>query len=348
VSFLLYGANGYTGRLIAREAAQRGLGFTLAGRNAPEIEALAAELRVPHQVVALDHLAGLDRALEGHGAVLHCAGPFGRTSAPMADACLRRGVHYLDITGEIAVFESLAARDSDARARGVVLLPGVGFDVVPTDCLALHLKQRLPDATHLWLAFQTRGGISRGTALTSLEGAGGGGRVRRDGRLTTVPPAWKTRMVDFGKGPRLTVTIPWGDVATSWYSTGIPNVEVYVAAHPAAVRSLRLSRWLAPLLALPPVKALLVRGVRRREPGPSDQARATGFSVVVGEVRNDGGQTARARFTGPEAYTLTMHSALNAVTRVLDGGVGAGFQTPAKAFGPNFALEIAGTSREEL
>lgn len=348
MSFLLYGANGYTGRLIAREAVARGLKPTLAGRNRAEIEALAAELGLPHAVTGLEDLAALERTLEGHRAVLHCAGPFSHTSAPMAEACLRRQAHYLDITGEIAVIEALALRDRMARSRGVVLLPGVGFDVVPTDCLALHLKRRLPSATHLVLAFQARGGMSRGTALTTAERAGQPGLVRRDGRLAPVPPGWKTRMVDFGKGPRLTVTIPWGDIATSWYSTGIPNVEVYIAAQPALVRSLRLSRWVRPLLALPPITALARASIRRRGAGPSDEARAGGSTVVVGEVSDPEGHVARAILRGPDGYTFTMHSALCAMERVLAEPPEAGFQTPARAFGPDFALEVPGTHREDL
>lgn len=348
MTFLLYGANGYTGRLIAREARRRGLVFTVAGRNREEVAALGAELSVPHRLGGLERPDDVDRLLEAHAAVLHCAGPFARTSEAMASACLRRGVHYLDITGEIAVFEALAARDAEARQRGIVLLPGVGFDVVPTDCLALHLKRRLPDATQLWLAFATRGGVSRGTALTTLDRVGQGGLIRRDGRIVPVPPGWKTRLVDFGKGPRLCVTIPWGDVATSWYSTRIPNIEVYLAAPPSLVRSLRWSRWFGPMMRIAPIKALLAAAIRRRAPGPSDQARATGSTVVVGEVQSPGGQTIRARFTGPEGYTFTALAAVNAMVRVLRGEAEPGFQTPARAFGPDFSLEIPGTRREDL
>ena len=348
MAFLLYGANGYTGRLIAREAKRRGLEFTAAGRNREEIAALGAELSIPQRVGGLELPDKVDRLLEGHDAVLHCAGPFSRTFDAMASACLRRRVHYLDITGEIAVFEALAAHDAEARQAGIVLLPGVGFDVVPTDCLALYLKRRLPDAWQLWLAFATRGGMSRGTALTTLDRVGQGGLIRRDGRIVSVPPGWKTRLVDFGNGARLCVTIPWGDVATSWYSTGIPNVEVYLAAPPSLVRSLRWSRWFGPLMRIPPIKAVLAAGIRRRGPGPSDQARASGSTVVVGEVQSPGGQTIRARFTGPEGYTFTALAAVNAMVRVLRGEAEPGFQTPARAFGPDFSLEVPGTRREDL
>ena len=348
MSFLLYGANGYTGRLIAREARARGLRPTLAGRNAREIQPLAAELGMDHRIASLDDRAGLDAAIAGHGAVIHAAGPFGRTSAPMVEACLRQGVHYLDITGEIGVFESLAARDEAAKAKGITVLPGVGFDVVPTDCLALHLKQRLPSATSLVLAFQARGGLSRGTALTTLERLGEPGMVRKGGKLTPVPLGYRTRHVDFGQGPRLAVTIPWGDVATAWYSTGIPDVEVYLSVPPAAVRSLRFTRRLAPILRLGPVKAIIGWSIRNRAPGPTDAARAAGSTTVMGLVEDGEGRKAVARWKGPEGYTLTAHAALNAVTRVLAGGIATGFQTPSRAFGADFSLVVPGTSREDL
>src|SRR5581483_8285688 len=154
--------------------------------------------------------------LDGTKLVLHCAGPFSRTSAPMVDACLRRGVHYLDITGEVDVFEACAARSDEARARNVMIMPGVGFDVVPTDCLAAHLKRSLPTATTLTLGFQSLAKLSRGTATTMVEHVADGGLVRKDGVLTNVPAAHKTRTIDFGRGPAKAICIPWGDVSTAW------------------------------------------------------------------------------------------------------------------------------------
>jgi short subunit dehydrogenase-like uncharacterized protein len=221
-SFLLYGAYGYTGSLIARIAITQGLRPVLAGRKAAPVADLARDLGLEHRVFDLDDAAAVDQGLRGMLAVLHCAGPFNRTSKPMADACLRTAVHYLDITGEVSVFEALAARNAEAKAAGVMLLPGVGFDVVPTDCLAAQLKQRLPSATRLTLAITSLGRVSRGTATTVVENAGGGGLVRKGGVLTPVPAAWKTRSIGFGEGPVKAITIPWGDVSTAYYSTGIP------------------------------------------------------------------------------------------------------------------------------
>jgi short subunit dehydrogenase-like uncharacterized protein len=346
--YLIYGANGYTGDLIARAAAARGQKPILAGRSEAAVARLAGELGLEHRAFSLDDPRAVDAGLEGVPAVLHCAGPFAHTFRGMAEGCLRRRVHYLDVTGEIPVFESLAARDAEARAAGVVLLPGAGFDVVPSDCLAAHLKRRLPSATRLVLAFRSSGALSRGTATTMVENLHRGGVIRRDGRLTPVPPGWKTREVDFGQGPRLTIGIPWGDVSTAYHSTGIPNIEVYTAMPRARRMVLKASRFLRPLLAAGPVQSFLKRRIRSGPAGPSPEARARARTWFWGEARDDDGRRAAARQSGPEGYTFTVLTALAALEKVLSGQAAPGFQTPAKAFGPDFVLEIPGVARDDL
>jgi short subunit dehydrogenase-like uncharacterized protein len=346
---LIYGAYGYSGRLVVREALDAGLRPVLAGRDARPLTEMAQRHGLAWRAVSLDDPAALDAALDGLRVVLHCAGPFVHTSRPMADACLRARVHYLDITGEIPVFEAIAARDGEARERGIVLLPGTGFDVVPSDCLAAHLARRLPGADRLALAFRSSGSISRGTAATMAENAGAGGAVRRDGRIVPVPAAWRTRRIDFGNGgPSLAVTIPWGDVSTAWHSTGIPNIEVYVAVTPALRRALVVSRWLGSLLSSGPVRRWLVRRARARPPGPGEARRARGESRFWGEVRDPGGRTASARMVTPDGYTLTARTAVASALRVLAGDVAPGFQTPSRAFGADFILEQRDVRREDL
>jgi short subunit dehydrogenase-like uncharacterized protein len=346
--FLLYGSYGYTGRLIAGEALRRGLRPLLAGRNAEAVAAQAAELGLDHRAFDLEDGAALEAALAAVPAVAHAAGPFSRTAAPMASACLRTRTHYLDITGEIEVFEALAGRDAEARAAGVMLLPGAGFDVAPTDCLAAHLKRRLPGATHLSLAFTAlRGGISRGTATTMVENIDRGGVVRRDGRLTPVPAAWRTRRVDFGRGEVTVTTIPWGDVSTAFHTTGIPNVEVYTRVPRAARRAMVAGRHLGWLLGSAPVKALLKRWVRRGPAGPSEEERERGESRIWGEARDAEGRRAVSRLRTPEGYTLTAMTTVALLERVLGGGAPAGFQTPAGAYGPDWILALEGVERED-
>ena len=347
MSLLIYGANGYTGRLIVPVAIARGLRPILAGRDAAAVNALAVEHGLESRAASLDDAVALDAALHGVTVVLHCAGPFSRTSRPMVDACLRAGAHYLDITGEVDVFEACAARDSEARARGIMLLPGTGFDVVPSDCLAAHLARRMPGAVSLALGFRTLGGLSRGTALTMAEGMGKPGVIRREGRLTPVPPGYHTRTIDFGDGPRLAVTIPWGDVSTAFHSTGIRNVRVYMSIHPKQLRSLRIARWFGWLLRTPWMQEKMAARVKAGAAGPSASARARGASLLWGEATDAAGHTIVSRLRGPEGYTLTADTAVRCAMRALAGDAPRGFQTPSRAYGADFVLEVEGATRED-
>lgn len=347
MSWLVYGANGYTGQLIAREARARGLAPILAGRNAEAVKALAQELGFEHRAFGLG-AEELRRGLEGVSLVLHCAGPFSATCAPMLEACLAQRVHYLDITGEIDVFAHCHAQDARARQASIVVLPGAGFDVVPTDCTAALLKQDLPDATHLVLAFDAGGGLSPGTAKTSVEGLGNGGRVRIDGVLTRVPLGYRSRT--FERPPtdlapasqRTAVTIPWGDVYTSYVSTGIPNVEVYTTVPPSSIARLRRLRWFGPLLRTRMVQALLKSRVEKSIRGPSDSKRAGSESIVWGEVRNASGQQRARRLRVPNGYDLTVTASLGIVERLLHTSPPGGYYTPSKLMGAQYVLSLPG------
>ena len=343
---LIYGATGYTGRLVAQHAVEAGLQPILAGRNRAAVEALAQALGVEHRCFALDDAGALNAGLRGMGVVLHCAGPFSQTSRPMADACLRAGVHYLDITGEIEVMEALAARADEARSAGVMLMPGCGFDVVPSDCLALHLHERLPSATHLMLGIRGTGPLSHGTATTMVEHRARGGVIRRNGKLVQVPTAWRARRIDFGDGQqRMTMTIPWGDIATVYRTTGIPNIEVYAAVSPALRYLALASRLAAPLLASAFVKKQMKQRIDARPAGPDDRELNHGASYVWGRVEDAQGASAEARLRLPNGYLLTAVTALLVLRRVLAGDFTPGFQTPARQYGADFILEVAGTTR---
>jgi short subunit dehydrogenase-like uncharacterized protein len=345
-NFLIYGANGYTGELITRFAAERGLNPILAGRNAAKIEALAKRYGLEFRVFNLNDAAGLYSALLEVEFVLHCAGPFSLTSELMVEACLRSKRHYLDITGEIAVFEAMAARDSLAKEAGVMVMPGVGFDVVPSDCLARHLKNRLPSATNLTLAFYGLGRISHGTQATMTMNVGKGGAIRKDGEIVNVPAAWKTRQIDFGEVEKLGVTIPWGDVSTAFYSTGIPNIEVYTVVPEQQLKLLKLSRYFGWLLAIKPLQNILQKQIPVG--GPSDEERAAGKTYLWGEASDEAGNKVEARQQSVEGYTLTALTALKIAEKILAGNFCTGFQTPAKCYGADLILEIEGVVREDV
>jgi short subunit dehydrogenase-like uncharacterized protein len=381
--FLLYGANGFVGREIARMAADRGLKPVLADFNAGQVQALAAELRLPCRVFGFDDPAAVDDALKSVAAVLHCAGPYFITSKPMVEGCLRTGAHYLDLTGDIPDLEALARRDAEAKNRKVMLLPGAGFDVVPTDCLALHLKRRLPSATHLALAWKSRGpvrGLPPGTADTILEAVRRGSgvqvrrhallesilgtaprfvvdttevQVRRNGQLESVPPG-KWRMIDFGDGPVKAIRSTWGDVFTAFYSTGIPNIEDYAPLPKQFAQLLQVLGLVRPLLGFAPVRNF----VRSKIPtGSTAEERAKTRTAVWGETRthvwgeveDEEGNKAVSRLHGPEAGVIwTALAALAAIERVMAGDALPGFQTPAMAYGADFALECVAVTREDV
>ncbi|MFP4229355.1 MAG: saccharopine dehydrogenase family protein [Salinivenus sp.] len=345
MTYLLYGAYGYTGRLIARRALEQGHRPVLAGRNEAKLRPVASSLGLPARTVGLSDASRLRSVLGEVEAVLHCAGPFAETAGPMVAACLDTGTSYLDITGELDVFRALAQQHDAAEAAGIVLLPGVGFDVVPTDCMAAALHERLPSATTLEIAFLSSGGWSPGTLKTALRQLGRGGTVRRQGTLVSVPPGWATRTVDFGDHPRTVISIPLGDLVTASHSTGIPNITTYTYLPRFGRSLLRASRHVQGLLETEPVQAVLRRLVTGLVPGPSRDARRQGHSVVWASVRGADGSRQTARLRGPEAYTLTARTAVAAVEGVVSDTVAPGFHTPATAFGASFILGIDGVQQ---
>lgn len=342
-TFLIYGANGYTGELIARFAAERGLKPILAGRNAEKVEEIATEHGFEFRVFSLSETEKLDAALHEVEFVLHCAGPFSLTSAPMVEACLRNKRHYLDITGEISVFEEMAARDEAAKTAGIMIMSGVGFDVVPSDCLAKHLKDRLPTATHLTLTFYGLGKISHGTQATMLLNLGKGGAIRENGKIKSVAAAYKTKEIDLGASKKTAVTIPWGDVSTAFYSTEIPNIEVFTVLPESNITMLKLSRYFGWLMSRDFFKDFALKQIPSG--GPSDEEREKGKTYLWGEASDEAGNVVKAEQIGMEGYTMTALTALKIAEKILDGDFCAGFQTPAKCYGADLILEIEGTER---
>ncbi len=345
MEYLIYGAYGYTGTLIAEEAVARGHEPILAGRDASRLDPLASRLGLESRTVGLHDSMTLRDALSEVSAVVHAAGPFVHTASPMVAACLETRTHYLDITGEAPVLQALMERDEEATAREVLLLPAVGVDVVPTDCLARSLSEEMPDAETLEIALGATGGISQGTLKTAIQQMGDGGLVRRDGRVRTVPPGWTSRTVEFGDRSRRVMSFPGGDVVTAGRSTGIPNVTVYIDIPLFLQRLVRLSRHVQGLLRWKPLQRLLQRAVERWMSNPSGAARRQGQTRVWASVRNGEGDRRTAQLRGPHPYTLTARTAVQAVGQVVDGDAPVGTHTPATALGAGFVETIDGVDR---
>jgi short subunit dehydrogenase-like uncharacterized protein len=345
---IIYGATGYSGRLIVTRALQLGLRPILAGRDPAELAAFGAKTGLSWRVAAVADGAALDGAFAGACVVLNAAGPFSQTADAVVEACFRGGAHYLDITGEVQVIERLVERHAEACRRRLMLMPAVGFDVVPTDCLAAHVARRLPGARRLATAVTQPRFLSAGSIKTLLDGVDVG-VVRRDGAMQPQPIGSVEQQFDFGWGPVSCLNVSFADITTAYYTTGIPNVTTFVEAPPFVHVVLALSRAFAWALRAPPWQAA-VQSWADVLPADSDLAHARDDVTmrVVAEAEDDQGRCARTRLRTPEAYALTAAAATAILARVLDGDFEPGFQTPARVYGPDFVLSLPGVEREDI
>lgn len=331
---LIYGANGYTGQLICEEADRKGLNPILAGRKQESIAPIAAKYGWEYRIFSLDDAAVIAENLSGIEVVLHAAGPFRFTAQNMLEACLQTGTHYLDITGEMEVFAMAEGLNKQAIEKNIMLMPGTGFDVVPTDCMALSLKEKMPDATQLELAFITLGGqISHGTAMSMSEKLGEGGAARINGKIKREPIGRHAKTLPIGSKEFFVMSIPWGDVFTAFYTTGIGNIRTYTGSKPSVFRLLKLQSLFNPIIRTNWFKKWLQAKINAKPAGPSPEKRAKAKSFIWGEVTNAAGARENAWFTCPEGYTLTAQTSVDIAEKVMDGNWKSGYQTPAGCYG---------------
>jgi len=346
---LLYGANGYTGRLIIEEAIAQNLALILAGRNEAKLSELATKYNLQYRVFDLAHTSALEDGLKDIEAVMHAAGPFKFTAQPMLEACIKTGTHYLDISGEYEVYDLCASYHQQAVDAGIMVMPGTGFDVVPSDCLALHMKGLLQYANRLKLAFvASKGGLSRGTSKTMVENMGKGGMVRIDHKLHKVSYTYKTINIDFFDFKTLAVTIPWGDISSAYKTTGIPNIEVYTGVEPKQLKLLKRANKLGWLLRQRWLKNFLIKRIDKRKEGPDEEQRNEGKTYFWGKVSDNSGNLKMSILTTPSGYKLTAMTAVLILKKVMDQNFKLGYQTPALAYGEGLILEIPGCELKDL
>jgi short subunit dehydrogenase-like uncharacterized protein len=344
---LIYGATGFTGQLLAGRARAGGADVILAGRSRGRLQRISQAYGLPYRVLALEDRSGLDAGLSDIAVVINAAGPFVCTAQPMLEACLRVGTHYLDVSGELPVFQQMHGYDKAARAAGVMVMPGVGFVVAATDCLAAHVAGYMPDACYLRLALSHTDLVSRGTYTSMIGLLREGVTVLRDGCLCAVPAGQLERGFDYGEGERLSTAVSWADVFTAYSTTRIPNIEVYVEAG-AWTRSLyQLTAYFAEFLRLAPARTMLELLARCLPEGPSEERRAAAPRVIVAEAEDRYRRCVGARLHTPNGYSFTALSALAIAERVISGDVRTGFQSPACVYGADFVLGIEGVRRED-
>lgn len=342
--WMLYGATGYTGQLIAAEAVRRGLRPMLGGRNVELLLPLAKEWGLEYAAFRLDDVSVIAEAIADQDIVLHAAGPFIHTSDPMIRACLATNTHYLDITGDVDVFENTFGYDDAARKNGIVLLSGVAFDVVASDCLALHVAQQLPGADHLETGIVNPSSASVGTAKSALEMLPRSWWSRKGGEL--VPSYFgehTTTLSVPGLGDYFAVSVPWGDVSVAYRSTGIPTITSYMAM-PRLVA--QIGRILYPvvkrLLKLDALRGIATLLVERGTAPPQNDERAELRSYLWARAYQEGGRSAEAWMETLEPYEFTAQVAVNAVEALAQRQL-SGALTPAQAFGTQFVFALPHT-----
>jgi short subunit dehydrogenase-like uncharacterized protein len=342
---LFYGITGYTGELILEEAQRQHFQAIIAGRNEEKVKILAERFGLSYRVFDLDDAAVLDTQLSDIDLVLHCAGPFHFTATPMIEACLRNHCHYLDLSGRVEGFEEAFLLHDKAVLQQVMLMPGVGFDVVPSDCLVAYLHQQLPDATHLTLAIAMKnGGVSRGTALSTIENLPNGATIRKNGKIISVPLGQKTRFFKFGNWyESLCATAPWGDVSTAYHTARIPNIETYLATTEKGARMMRFTQNLKWLLKQSFVKNIAKKIIHNRPAGLNEKERLLSESYFYGEVTNEKGEQKSAILRVDDAYVNTAQVAVLIVKKIISGNYKIGFQTPGGLYGSSLILEIEGS-----
>lgn len=322
---LIYGAAGYMGKLFTQYAKNLDLPVVLGSRD-PMLT--PGELRL----FSLNDVAVIMTYLEDIKLVVNLAGPFANTQQPFIEACLKTGTHYIDISGEVPEFEAAYQFDALAKTSNVMLMPGAGFGVVPTDIAATLAHQKLPDATHLVLAYITIGGATRGTLKTVLKDIHKEGIEIVGGEKVKAMPAKDAFFVEVNGKKQRVIYNPWrGDLFTARISTAIPNIRTYANFPGFAERMMKGKLlWLRDLILNKLINWLPV--------GPSEKALKKGKTVIYANVRNNLGQTASVTIHGPEAYVFTAQILTSISKEIINDNWKPGFQTPS-VFGKPVLLE---------
>lgn len=349
MKILIYGANGFVGAEISRLAQLQGFNAVIAGRNKLKISSLAKRLNLDYRVFSLKDYDQLNSQTEEFDVFINCAGPYIETYEPIVLACIKNNTHYLDLSGEIPVYEGiqqLALNHLDNTES--MLLPGIGFDVAVTDCLALQLKEQLPTGNNLVLAFKSEGpsGLPPGTVKTMVSLIPYGNWIRKNGNMIQLKKGIKKRRIQFKTSFDKAFRITWGDIYTAYYSTKIPNIEVYASFPPIVMLQLQFIDTFRKVLSRPRIMRFLVKVLKG---GSTAEQRRRTTMYVYGELTDKEGNMAVGRIIGPEGgFTWTSRLVIEALKQIKRNNWKKGYQTPASAFGSSFIHPIKGVQVEAI
>jgi len=350
VTVVLYGATGYTGVLVTDELVRRGAPFVLAGRNREKLERVSAERGrgAPVAVASLDDPQSLRRVLDQARVVINCAGPFTLAGEALVRAAIDTGTHYVDSTGEQTyirrVFERLGA---EAERRGVALVPAMGFDYAPGDCIARLAANDLEPLERLTLAYSVKGfGMSRGTMRSGLEMMKGGDVVYEDRDWHPAPRGVFRTSFAFPApiGEQSMARYPSGEVITVPHHTRTRSVNSLITTSTVAPGPLASALpYLTPALALTlrtPLRRALGRAIELLPEGPPQEERRAAEFTIVAEARAEDGRLGRGVVRGSDVYGLTAVTLVHGAELMWTEGYDrAGSLGPAAAYDPGGFLD---------
>lgn len=344
----VFGATGYTGRLVVAELVRRGAKPLVAGRNESKLAALAQEHGgLPTMTADVTQPQSLGAVAARSRVLINCAGPFVDLGEPVVDAAIQAGSHYLDTTGEQPFVRAVQERDRAARERGVAVVPAHAFEIALADCGAALLSRGYRDIASLEVVYATRFRASQGTKRSALKVLGAEGRCFEGGDLVVEPPARHRRRLELpeGWGEVVAVSFPGAEIVTIPRHTRTRSVRVYLAL--PRIAGLMVP-WVVPLvrgLARTPVSGLVQRALGSDTSGPAPEVRARARFLIFLEIRGVRAGQARVDkmiLTGRDPYGITACLAAAAALRMCEPGYDArGVLTPAQAFDPEAVLQDA-------
>ncbi|MGI5231304.1 saccharopine dehydrogenase family protein [Actinoallomurus sp. CA-142502] len=319
----VYGANGYTGRLVVAELARRGIDLVLVGRDIERLRKTAAGTET--RAAGVDDTAALAGAFHGCDAVINCAGPFSVSGEAVVRAAIRAGRHYVDISGEQLYLKRIHDTFAqEATEAGVTVVPGVNDDGLPSDLIAHLAARRVSPVAELVIALDlARSGASpsRGTlrsALANIDTFTDGGLTYRDGDWRPDVPALRTSIVfPGGTGPAPVARFPLPGVVTVPRHVSARHVEGVVRTELVAAFS-----------------AVTPEVVDSVPDGPSEDDRRAGRWTVLAEATGQDGRSARGVVSGPDTYGSTAVIAVESARRLVADGAEPGVLAPAQAYDP--------------
>ncbi|QDR81250.1 Saccharopine dehydrogenase NADP binding domain protein [Sporomusa termitida] len=316
---LVYGATGYTGKLICLRLKELNINFAIAGRDKAKVAELSSQLNVPNFVFATSDFGGWQEALSGCACLINAAGPFALTAENAMHACLQNKIHYLDISAEIPTYQLAAALDQQAKEAGIMIISGAGL-FVAYDALVVHTAKRVKCAQQLFVAFSHYGGFSQGSIKSAKYIEELGLLIRENGELQQITDA-NPKAFDFGEGPQECFPTSLGGTILSYKSTAIPNIREYFQVQLSA-------------LTTNPTD------IKNLPEGPTAEERAAGRNKLAVEVIGSSGDSAYSIADLPSGYTLTPLSVVAVTCRIVNGDFKAGYQTSGSAYGENIISDI--------